>query len=459
MRVKSKLIVRFWLVLILCGLMCYSVNPAQAEEWQTLVNDTRLTSSGATNDYYPSLGVDGLGNIHIAWTDERNGNWEIYYTKLDNDGNTLVEDTRLTSEINESLYPSLALDYLGNVHIAWNDFRDGNWEVYYTQLNNNGNTIVDDKRLTYTIKATWYPMPSIAVDGLNNVHISWHSWGVENCELYYMKLDKNGNVLVSDKRLTNAIDDSRSSDLGIDKLGNVHITWEDRRNGYWEIYYTKLDNGGNTIINDKRLTFDNSIVRNPSLGVDGGGNVHIAWSDFREGNPRIYYTKLDNNGANLLDDTKLSSNSAVAASLGIDGLGNVHIAWLGNGIYYTKLNNNGVTLVDDTGFNFSGYPALGIDGSGNIHIAWNDGRHGGKEIYYMKGTTVDCLYNECDLFAEQVNTLVPPDGTYRNHGDYVSQVAHIIDQYLEAGLITEECASVIMKSTAQSDIGKKEKGE
>jgi hypothetical protein len=60
----------------------------------------------------------------------------------------------------------------------------------------------------------------------------------------------------------------------------------------------------------------------------------------------------------------------------------------------------------------------------------------------------------CELLDEYVDEQVPPDGEYRNHGDYVSQVAHIVDQYIEAELITEECARSIVSFRARSDVGK-----
>lgn len=62
--------------------------------------------------------------------------------------------------------------------------------------------------------------------------------------------------------------------IAIDSEDNVHIIWMDQRDypnnqggdparyneGFYEIYYKKLDNNGNAIINDKRLTPSNDIV-------------------------------------------------------------------------------------------------------------------------------------------------------------------------------------------------------
>ena len=49
-------------------------------------------------------------------------------------------------------------------------------------------------------------------------------------------------------------------------------------------------------------------------------------------------------------------------------------------------------------------------------------------------------------------------GDYRNHGQYVSTMAHFAENLLDAGLITEDEADIIVSCAAQSDIGKKPKG-
>jgi hypothetical protein len=80
------------------------------------------------------------------------------------------DDVRVTFSSVDSFFPSIAIDSNNNVHITWRDDRDGNAEIYYTKLDNNGNTLVDDKRLTFN--SAYSEHPSIAIDSDNNVHIA-----------------------------------------------------------------------------------------------------------------------------------------------------------------------------------------------------------------------------------------------------------------------------------------------
>ena len=64
------------------------------------------------------------------------------------------------------------------------------------------------------------------------------------------------------------------------------------------------------------------------------------------------------------------------------------------------------------------------------------------------------------LAGVSIEGLVPcsgplSGGTWRNHGQYVSAVAHVVNGFLEEGLITEEQAEAIVASAAESNCGAK----
>ncbi|MBN1762130.1 MAG: hypothetical protein JW878_03485 [Methanomicrobia archaeon] len=66
---------------------------------------------------------------------------------------------------------------------------------------------------------------------------------------------------------------------------------------------------------DIRVTTDSSDSSYPAIAVDSTNNVHITWYDYRDGNEEIYYTKLDNSGTTLVDDTRITTDSAISGGL------------------------------------------------------------------------------------------------------------------------------------------------
>ena len=89
--------------------------------------DTRL-STGSPNSVSPAVAV-WLNNVHVVWDDFRDGNDEIYYRRSADAGTSWGEDTRLTNNPAFSITPTVAA-WGNNIQIAWVDYRDGPAELY-----------------------------------------------------------------------------------------------------------------------------------------------------------------------------------------------------------------------------------------------------------------------------------------------------------------------------------------
>jgi hypothetical protein len=99
--------------------------------------DRRLTFDSSYS-YYPYVAVSG-SNAHIVWCDNRDGNYELYYKRSTDEGLNWGSDTRLTNASGISYCPAVCV-YGQVVHVLWSDDRDGNFEIYYKQ-NPTGNPI------------------------------------------------------------------------------------------------------------------------------------------------------------------------------------------------------------------------------------------------------------------------------------------------------------------------------
>lgn len=375
---------------------------------------------GASEFYFPSsVEVDYSGNIYVA--DTYNHRVQVFNPLPTQP--TQPTPIRLTFDPSYSQIPRIAVDSLGNVHVVWEDKRDGNWELYYTKLNNNGTTLVDDKRITFFRGYSYRPW--IVVDLEDNVHIVWQDKRDGNPEIYYKKLDNNGSTLIDDVRVTNDTAQTYKPSLSVDSSLDIHIVFRDQRSGGWEIWYTKLNRYGEKIAEDKRITYYKRFSGGAFIALDSAQNVHLAWRDSRDGtdHPEIYYTKLSNNGTKLLPDIRLTHTygRSYGSPIAIDQHDNVHIMWFDDRdstatkrnweVYYTKLDNNGTTLVDDKRITqaagYAYHVTFTLDQNGNIHTVWRDNRTGNSEIYYAK------LDNDGNKVLE--DTWITVDDAYSSH--------------------------------------------
>ncbi len=92
---------------------------------------------GAYNVYSYDVATDSQDLIHFVWSKAENpGNQgELYYAKMNQTGNLVVPSTRLTFDPANSWASSFILTNKG-VHVVWEEYRDGNFEIYYKGTQN-----------------------------------------------------------------------------------------------------------------------------------------------------------------------------------------------------------------------------------------------------------------------------------------------------------------------------------
>jgi len=83
--------------------------------------------------------IDQNDNIHVAWLDARNGQWDIYYSYSDDGGATFHPNVRITSEGTPLTYTRPG-DYFtmrtgpdGTLYIVWTDGRGNDQDIYFAR--------------------------------------------------------------------------------------------------------------------------------------------------------------------------------------------------------------------------------------------------------------------------------------------------------------------------------------
>jgi len=131
--------------------------PFAPTEWSEL----RLVSSSSGFSGRPAAVPTDTG-FAVAWEDGRDGNTEIYFRLLDDDGSTSGPERRITTAPGDSQDASLATDGDGFA-LAWMDSRDGGFDLYVTCLDAGGTRICPELGIIDGAGAAWYP--EIEFDG------------------------------------------------------------------------------------------------------------------------------------------------------------------------------------------------------------------------------------------------------------------------------------------------------
>jgi len=294
-----------------------SVSPAHAFPTDDFGDSIRVTFDPATSVNISST-VDNAGNVHVVWEDYRSGAGDVYYVKLDPEGNKLTNDAKITNDPTTSRHPTVAVDLSSHIYVVWEDQRDGSWELYFAKLwyyDGNITFLVNGLRVSDPDPGN-STEPDIEVDMEGNIAMVWtddrDDAGDGNLEIYYKRLDDDGTPITADVRVTTDVGQSEHPRLDVDSANMVHITWYDFRdsdNGIvvnHGVFYRKLwvvNGTGNTI--ERRVTFASPSSR-PDIAVDTDGNVHVVFDDDRYASFDVFYTLLDNDGITIEDDINIS---------------------------------------------------------------------------------------------------------------------------------------------------------
>ncbi len=396
------------------------------------VND----DAGNSTQYWNDISLDEEGNFIITWADLRNGAdpfYDIYFQKYSNNGTPVGNNIKVNDNGGNSLqfYPSVSMNNSGDFVITWTDERNGDRDIYAQRYLNDGSPVGSNFIVYPDTAGTDQALSSIATDGAGNFIITWNDNRNDYGDIYAQCFSNNGVPTGDDFKVN---DDPANMTQWVPAVaaginGNFIITWEDYRNGYsGEIYaqsfiYGGTALGGNYLVNDDAGSSDQS---EPSIAIDGNGNFIVTWSDCRNGDQDIYAQRYSSEGTASGDNFRVNQDQEDvihdSPSIAADANGNFVITWSDfrsgylSDIYAQRYSSGGTALGGnfrvngDSGFVYHYSPDIASDANGNFIITWSDGSDSKSDQYYkeilsagkiLKSNVTANKNTEPDIYAQR----------------------------------------------------------
>ncbi len=262
-------------------------------------------SDTACVDRRAVIGMNSSGKYVFVWTDGRGTPWpnsDIYIQRYEYPHTPIGDNLKVNDDVDSAFQDdaAIAMDISGNFVITWEDGRNYGYpylDIYGQRYNSSGTPLGPNFNVNDYIGTVYYGgHPVIAMDGYGNFVITWNDYRNGNYDIYCQRFNSSGIPLGPNFKVN---DDTGTAEqvypaITMDASGKFVIIWEDDRNGNPDIYTQRYSADGNPV-------GGNYLVPNPQYSsfeqlepevAANSSNIYFTWQDNRRGKGWDIYAKV-----------------------------------------------------------------------------------------------------------------------------------------------------------------------
>ncbi len=285
---------------------------AQEAHWRNYVKG--LASDGSVsfdetpitdvnNDSYSGPIVWTGGMFGTAWEDRRNGNYEIYFNRLAKNGDKLAADLRVTDAGNFSLHPDVLWNGVEFI-VLWDDRRNGAASIYGQRIDVDGKLVngnVPVSPIGFSAES-----PRIA-EGQKSLGVVYNVG--DSLNPYVMFRTLQPDLTAGADPIT--LDTTAATDPVVVFNGDRYVAaWSTRTSVPGDtIWAATIGEDGKIIQPATAITSGATFARSQSL-LPLGDRLLVVWADDHDGNYELYSKMLSPDLKQLSARARITNNPA-----------------------------------------------------------------------------------------------------------------------------------------------------
>ena len=196
----------------------------------------------------PTIVADGEGGAIVAWKDNRDAVGDIVAQRVDAYGDVQWASGGVTlcGDAATQTNPRAISDGAGGAVVVWTDNRNGNWDIYAQRVDASGAALWTTDGVALCTNGAEQALPAIVSDGLGGAIVSWDDYRGGNWDVYAQHVDWSGTVrwATDGVEICAAGGNQRESAVVSLEAGGALVAWTDGRSGNLDIYAQRMGRHG-----------------------------------------------------------------------------------------------------------------------------------------------------------------------------------------------------------------------
>jgi hypothetical protein len=304
--------------------------------------------------------------------------------------NPFLPNVKVNNTSNFTHYPCVAVAPSGIVYVAYNV--DIGWvppdstHIFLNASFDSGGTFGPDRMIFQGNK--YNEICDLDIDKEEKVHVIYVQFPNLYAEdhLFYACSFDSGQSFLSSVQVD---DNSVPIPIGLAKFsindsGHIYVIWNDGRNYYSHIFFSKSTDGGQTF-SANALIDTGDVTResyHPNITLDSNGTIYLTWMRRDSGREDVYFCKSTDQGSTFTERVRVDTFSinTFLPDIATTGSDSIYICYNAlsmtiNSIYLSRSIDGGNTFtqtarINDSLFSSCYLPSICTTNDGKIHAIW-----------------------------------------------------------------------------------------